>query len=183
MIGKRGAIRCEPVIGEGERTGQIKRPPMRLGIGASLERVAATRPERLREIPVGAAAGEAEAIHRVRRDVALHAGGEAVVARGDIIRSGRGIAIDMARAAEGRAPRRPALIEALWLRFRLRPFQGLGISQRHIGRQACVLLRRKTCRAAADMAAAARGRIEHQLHEIRHQLVGAFARTGRRLAG
>src|SRR5581483_1705623 len=112
LIAERAAVGGEPVVGEGERAGKIERPPMRFGIDAGTECVAPPAAERLRQIPVGAAAGQTEAESDVRRSAIVVAGGKPVVAGRDIVGAEHGIAFGQARAAERRAPGAPALIEA-----------------------------------------------------------------------
>ena len=181
LIAERNAVGGEPVIGEGERGREIGRTGMRLGIDAGLEGIAAAAAQALRQSPVGAAAGEAEAVSDAWRGAIFHARSEAIVARGDIVGADCGIAVGRTGAAEGRAPRRPAPFEAL--RSLVLLLQRLGISKRDIARQARILLRRETCRAgAAGIAAAARSRIKHQIEEVRHQLIDALAGIGCRFA-
>ena len=65
------------MIGEGQRAGDIGRTEPADAVDAGLEGVAAAGAERLRQTPIGAAAGERKAGHRVRREVIVHAAGEA----------------------------------------------------------------------------------------------------------
>src|SRR6202034_59207 len=78
------------------------------------ECIASAAAETLRKTPTGAAAAERETEQRIGREVVIHAGGEAVDARGDVRRADRRIALRRIAAAIGRSPRGPALIE-IWL--------------------------------------------------------------------
>ena len=83
---------------------------MRRSVNAGLKCVARAAAEALCEVPTGAAAGQRETQFRVGRVTIIHAGGKTVVAGGDIVRTGGGIAVGLAAAAERRSPGTPALI-------------------------------------------------------------------------
>ncbi len=110
----RDAVGGEPVIGEGECAREIRRTEMGDAVNAGHDRVAPPGAEHLRQIPVGAAAGEREAVKRLRRDVIGHAAGKAVSARRDVVRANLGVAVGRTGAAERRTPRRPALASHWW---------------------------------------------------------------------
>ena len=184
IVADRDAICREPMIGESQCAGEIQRPPMRSVVDADLEAVAPPGAEISRHAPIGAAAGERKAVNRIRRGAVIHAGGKAVVARRDIAGADHRIAVEFCSAAIGRAPGAPALVEVL-LRRRRSEHGVVGL--RDIRRQARLLLRRKTRRAAAGRATATPARrIGQQIHKVRHQLerAGLRARSpaGRRVA-
>jgi hypothetical protein len=55
LVALHRAVGGEPVIGEGERAGEIRRTEPVDAVGADLECVAATGPERVGKTPIGAA--------------------------------------------------------------------------------------------------------------------------------
>ena len=67
IAGKGEAVGRHPVIGEGERGGEIARAPLRRAVDAGLERIALAAAQSLREIPIGAGAGQREADDRAGR--------------------------------------------------------------------------------------------------------------------
>jgi hypothetical protein len=106
------AVGRHPVIGVGDRGGEISGSQSGRGVDAGLERVAPAAAQRLRQRPIGAAAGEREAHDRIARRVKVDPGGDAGVARGEIVAADhRHIAARLVVAAEGAGPRGPALLE------------------------------------------------------------------------
>src|SRR3989440_13009068 len=57
VAGKGEAVSRHPVIGEGERGGEIARPPLRRAVEAGLERIALAAAQSLRQVPIGTRAG------------------------------------------------------------------------------------------------------------------------------
>jgi hypothetical protein len=176
LTAKRRAIGRDPVIGEGKRAPDIGRSEIADAVDAGLQRIAAPGAERIRQSPIGAAAGQRKAHDGVRADVIIHAGGKAERVRRDIVRADARIAIGSVAAAICGTPGGPALIEG-------RPRRRLGedrrIGERDIGRQIILLLWRKANGAAACGAEpalpAVDERIEHQCQELVGQLeCGAF---------
>src|SRR4029079_2903283 len=66
VAGKGEAVGRQPMIGEGERGGDIGGTRARSAVETGLEGVALAAAYPPREVPVGAAAGEREAHHRTR---------------------------------------------------------------------------------------------------------------------
>ena len=93
VAGKGEAVGRHPVIGVGEGRGEISRARSRRAVDAGLEGIALAAAEPLRQAPIGAAAGEREAHHRVARETIVEAAGESRRARGKIMAADhRGIA-------------------------------------------------------------------------------------------
>src|ERR1700740_2068116 len=103
----------EPVVGETERCAEICRTGMGYAIDAGLHRVAPPGAEPLRQAPIDAAPGQRKAENAVGRDVIVHAGGIAISAGGNVVRTRGGITACLIAAAEGGGPGGPALREAL----------------------------------------------------------------------
>ena len=78
---KRGAVGRHPVIGYRERGREIRCACAGGGIDAALECIAAAAAQSLRKAPIGAAAAERKAHHRVGRDAVVQARGKAGGAR------------------------------------------------------------------------------------------------------
>ena len=102
VAGEGDAVGRHPVLGIGEGGGEIGRTRAHGAVDAGLEGVALAAAQPLREAPVGAAAGEREACHRVRRQAIVEAGGEAGGARGKIV-----AAEPRGRRCRGCAPPKP----------------------------------------------------------------------------
>jgi len=99
------------MIGEGEGPGEIGRPPAGCAVDASLEGIALAAAQPLRQVPIGAAAGERESQHGIGREVIIEARGNADRARGQIMTADHGeIARGVIAAAIGADPRRPATL-------------------------------------------------------------------------
>src|SRR4029077_14744824 len=77
LTAQRAAVGGEPMIGEGERAGEIGRSHMGDAIDAGLHGVAAAAAEAACQTPIRAAARKREADERTRRDVIIHTGREA----------------------------------------------------------------------------------------------------------
>ena len=116
--------------------------------------------------------------------VIIHAASKTIAsARQGCLSRGR-VATGPIDAAISRAPGCPALFK----RRRRRRLEYAGISQRDLGRQARLLIRRKTHRATTNAAGAAaepavNKRIEHDAQKLGHHLKAAAFSTGRHLAG
>src|SRR5262249_19195160 len=113
VAGKREAVGRHPVIGEGERRGEIGRPRARRAVDARLERVALSAAEARRQAPPGATAGKREADDAVGRETIVEAAGKACGGGGEIMAAHDDrIAWGAVAAAIGAAPRAPALVGA-----------------------------------------------------------------------
>ena len=82
VAGKGEAVGRHPVIGEGERGGDIGGTRARSAVETGLEGIALPAADPLSQVPVGAAAGEREAHYRARCEAIIEPGGAARGARG-----------------------------------------------------------------------------------------------------
>ncbi len=114
LIARRGdAVGGEPVVGEGKRRADIRRPKISGAVNAGLECIAAPGAERLRQAPVGAGARRRKAQYGIGADMVIGAGRKPIGRGREGVGADIGIAIGGAGAAEPRAPYRPALVDAL----------------------------------------------------------------------
>ena len=74
MVANGEPVGGHPVISEGEGSGEVSRTRFRRAVDAGLEGIALAATEPLRQIPVGAGAGEREAHHSVWREAIVEAG-------------------------------------------------------------------------------------------------------------
>src|SRR5262249_47526065 len=116
VAGKGEAVGRHPVVGVGERGGEISRAPSRRAVDAGLKSGALYSADPPRQGPIGAAAGEREAHHGARREAIVEPGGAARGARRQIVAADHGhVAGRAVAAAIARPPHAPALLEARWL--------------------------------------------------------------------
>ena len=185
VAGKGETVGRHPVVGEGEGRGEIGRAGLGRAVDAGLEGIALAAAQPLRQAPIGAAAGEGEAHHRIGREAIVEAAGHAHRARGHVVAADHGeIAAGAVAAAIGAAPRRPARLVDRWQGL-LRCLEHRGIGERDLGRRV-VALGRKAERGVigtADAAASVDEGIEHQIEELVGELEADRLRAGRGFAG
>src|SRR5262249_24077057 len=85
VAGKGEAVGRHPMVGEGERRGEIGRAPSRRAVDAGLERIALAATHPLPRARVGARAGERGADYAVAREMVVEPGRAARGARGKIV--------------------------------------------------------------------------------------------------
>ena len=85
IAGEGEAVGGHPVVGVGERGGEIGRTRTRRAVDAGLKRIALAGAQALRQAPVGAAAGEREAHHRAGREAVIEPGGATGRGGGEIV--------------------------------------------------------------------------------------------------
>src|SRR5262245_13020357 len=86
MVTERGnAVGRHPMVGEGERTGDIPRTKAGSAVDTGLERVAPAAAKALRQAPIGATAGECKADNTVGREKIVDPRRKAKRAGGDIM--------------------------------------------------------------------------------------------------
>src|SRR6202043_525783 len=167
-----------PVLGVGQRTGEIEWSRVGLGINASLEGIAAATAKPLREAPAGAAARERKADDRAgcypvvqARSTACYPSGQIMTANYDWV------AARPVVAAIARTPYAPAPFEQRTLVDGCS--QHLGIGEHDVLRQLFALW----CKANSTAAATpVHERIEHQPEEGCHHLKRWLLSAGRDLA-
>src|SRR4029077_21181153 len=92
--------------------------PIRLGVEAGLECIAASAAEPLAHTPVRAAAAEREAGQDVGVETVVHAAGDPIEVAGQIMCACRGVTVDVVGTPVGGPPGAPALVEThLYGRF------------------------------------------------------------------
>ena len=173
------------MVGEGEGRREIGRAGTGGAVDAGLEGIALAATQPLRQAPIGAAAGEGKAHHRIGRQAIVEAAGHAHRARGHVVAADDGkIAAGAVAAAIGAAPCGPArLVDRR--QGLLRCLEHRGIGERDLGRRA-VALGRKAERGmirAADAAASIDEGIEHQVEELVGELEADALGAGGGFAG
>src|SRR5262249_38882120 len=158
MIEDGGTVRRHPVIGKGEGRGEIGGAVFGGAVDAGLERIALAAAHPLRQVPLGAAAGQGEAEHGVGGVVIIEARGTANSARRQIMAADDGqIPCRAVATTIGTGPRRPArLIDRRQRRSRL--LEHGAISERDLGWHG-LALGRKAERRWPRFAVAAKRRI------------------------
>src|SRR5262249_40544412 len=84
LIAEHRAVRREPAIGERERGGEVSGTPVGHAIDAGAKGIASADAEPLRQVPVGAAAGQREADDGGGRVVIVQATGKAIGSGRDV---------------------------------------------------------------------------------------------------
>ena len=129
------AVGRHPMVGEGERTGEIPRTGAGGGVDAGLERVAPAAAEALRQAPVGATAGERKAGNGVGREVIVEPAGDAKSAGGEIMAADDcRIAVGVVITAVAASPRAPARLEGRRRRLGQGRLHRFGISEGNVPR-------------------------------------------------
>src|SRR5262249_29178286 len=112
---------------------EIGWPGARRGVGAGLERIAPAAAQSLRQVPLGAAAGEREAEHRVAGEMIIEPGRIARGARSEVVTADHSrIASGLVVAAVASSPHAPARFVRQWRSFIDRRLHHLGISERYL---------------------------------------------------
>ena len=132
IAGEGEPVSRHPVVGEGEGRREIGRAGTGGAVHAGLEGVALAATQTLRQAPIGAAAGEGKAHHRIGRQAIVEAAGDAHRARGHIVAADNGKVAAGAVAASIRpAPCGPVRLIDRRQRF-LRCFEYRGIGERDL---------------------------------------------------